>query len=48
MSVIAQIDQASDEVIYALARRLIVYHWGEFERVWEAANKVCDRYLLKN
>jgi hypothetical protein len=47
VSSIAQIDQASEEIIYGLARRLIVYRLGEFDRVWESANKICDRYQVK-
>jgi hypothetical protein len=39
-------EQASEEVIYELARRLIVYRLGEFDRVWQSANKICDRYML--
>lgn len=44
MSAIAQLDYVSDEIIYTLARRVVVYSMWEFERVWDAANKVCDRY----
>jgi hypothetical protein len=45
VSALAQFDPASsEEIIYELARRLIVYRLGEFERVWESANKICDRY----
>lgn len=47
MSAAAQIDQASEEIIYELARRVIGYRLGEFDRVWEAANRICDRYQLK-
>jgi hypothetical protein len=47
VSAIVQIDQASEEIIYALARRIIVCRLGEFDRVWEAANKICDRYRVK-
>jgi hypothetical protein len=47
MSAIAQIDQESEEIIYELARRVLVYRLGEFDRVWEAANEVCDRYQVK-
>lgn len=44
MSAIAQLDYMSDEIIYTLARRVVVYSMREFERVWETANKICDRY----
>ena len=46
VSAIAQIDQETEEIIYELARRVIAYRLGAFDRVWEAANKVCDRYAL--
>jgi hypothetical protein len=42
--VLEQTDHASEEIVYQLARRLIVYRLGEFDRVWEAANRICDRY----
>lgn len=48
MSAIAQLDYISDEVIYTLARRVIIGSWGEFDRVWEAANGICDRYQIKD
>ncbi len=48
VSAIAQIERASEEIIYEIARRVIAYRWGEFERVWEAANRICDRYKLKS
>jgi hypothetical protein len=47
VSAIAQIDRASEEIIYELARRVIGYRLGEFDRIWEAANKICDRYQVK-
>jgi hypothetical protein len=47
MSAIAQIDRASEEIIYELVRRVVAYRLVEFDRVWEAANKICDRYQVK-
>jgi hypothetical protein len=47
VSAIAQIDRASEEIIYELARRVIGYRLGEFDCVWESANKICDRYQVK-
>ena len=44
---VTPIDQGSDEIIDALARRIVAYRWSEFDRVWEAANKICDRYELE-
>ena len=47
MSAIAQLEYMSDEIIYTMARRVIIRSLGEFDRVWEAANKICDRYQLQ-
>jgi hypothetical protein len=47
MAAIAQIDQESEEIIYELARRVLVYRLGEFDRVWESANEICDRCQIK-
>ena len=47
MSAIAQLDYMSNEIIYTLARRVIIYSLGEFDRVWEKANEICDRYPAK-
>lgn len=47
MFAIRQIDQASEEIIYELARRVLVYRLGEFDRVWESANEICDRYQVE-
>jgi hypothetical protein len=47
VSAIAQIDRASEEIIYELARRVIGYRLSEFDRVWESAKKICDRYQVK-
>ena len=44
---VTPIDQGSEEIIDSLARRIIAYRWSEFDRVWEAANKICDRYQLE-
>jgi hypothetical protein len=45
---IKQIDQESEEIIYELARRVLVYRLGEFDRVWESANEICDRHGVEN
>ncbi|HXP44420.1 MAG TPA: hypothetical protein VN833_29500 [Candidatus Acidoferrales bacterium] len=44
---VTPIDQGSDEIIEALARRIMAYRWSEFDWVWEATNKICDRYELE-
>jgi hypothetical protein len=48
MSAIAQLEYVSDEIIYTLARRVIIYSMVEFDRVWESANRICDRYQEKS
>jgi len=40
-------DQWSEEVVYELVRRLIVSRFGEFERVRDITNKICDRYQVE-
>ena len=44
---VTPIDQRLDEIIDALARRIMAYPWSELDRVWEATNKICDRYELE-
>jgi hypothetical protein len=44
---VTPIDQGSNEIIDALARRIMAYRGSDFDRVWEAANKICDRYELE-
>lgn len=40
-------DQASEEVVYELVRRLVVSRLGEFERIRDITNKICDRYHVE-
>ena len=47
MYVVEDVDQASEKCIYELVRRLVVYRLGEFDRVWETANRICNRYEVK-
>ncbi|HZW91381.1 MAG TPA: hypothetical protein VFF64_00240 [Candidatus Eremiobacteraceae bacterium] len=52
MYVVESVDQASEKfiyelVIYELVLRLVVYRLGEFDRVWETANRICDRYEVR-
>ena len=52
MYVVKNVGQASEKLIYELVRyelvrRLLVYRLGEFDRVWETANHICDRYELR-
>jgi hypothetical protein len=46
MSPLAQLDQLLGQIIAEMARRSAGPDWGEFDRVWDLANKVCDRYGL--
>jgi len=46
MSSLAQLDLELENVIRELTSRLAVPHLSEFDCVWEAANRVCDRYEL--
>jgi len=45
MSPLAQFDKEMDQLIREVARRIVPV-LGEFEDVWEAANRVCDRYAI--
>ena len=47
MYVVEEVDQTSEKFIRELVRRFVVYRLGEFDRVWESANKICDRYQVK-
>ena len=46
MSPIAQADKELDNVIRELTMRIVVPRMGEFDDVWDVANRVCDRYGL--
>jgi hypothetical protein len=45
--VVEDIEQGSEKFIYELVRRFVVYRLGEFDRVWETANRICDRYEVR-
>jgi hypothetical protein len=34
------------KIIRELVLRIMVPSWSEFDRVWESANQVCDRYEM--
>ena len=46
MSSLAEFDQRLEQIIREFAMRIAVPRWSEFETVWEAAIRVCDRYEL--
>jgi hypothetical protein len=47
MSPLEQLNQALDNIIRELTLRILVPRLGEFDRVWEIANQVCDRYQIE-
>jgi len=46
MSPLAQFDEEIDKIIRELALRIVAPVLGDFDTVWEAANKVCDAYQI--
>jgi len=46
MASIAEFDQRLEQIIREFAMRIAIPRWSEFETVWEAAIRVCDRYEL--
>ena len=46
MSPLAQFDLELENVIRELTLRLVVPQVSEFDCVWEAANRICDRYEI--
>ena len=39
-------DQQLEEIVRELTVRIVTQRWTEFDTVWEAAIRVCDRYEL--
>jgi len=46
MSSLAEFDQQLERIIHEFAMRIAVPRWSEFEKLWDAAIRVCDRYGL--
>jgi len=46
MSPLAEFDQKLEQIIREFALRIVVPRSTEFDTVWEAAIRVCDRYQL--
>ena len=46
MSPLTELDQRLEQIIREFALRIVVPRWTEFDTVWEAAIRVCDRYEL--
>jgi maltose-binding protein MalE len=47
MSPLQKFDEQLESVIKELMTRIVVPKMTEFDDVWEAANRVCDRYELE-
>ena len=46
MSPLAQLDLVLEQIIRELTLNIVVPRLSGFDRVWEAANRVCDRYEI--
>jgi hypothetical protein len=46
MSPLAQFDRELEKAIRELTLGIVAPRLSEFDFVWEAANKVCDRYEI--
>jgi len=46
MASLAEFDQRLEQIIREFTMRIAIPRWSEFETVWEAAIRVCDRYEL--
>ena len=46
MSSLDEFDQRLEEIIREFTARIVVPRWTEFDTVWEAAIRVCERYEL--
>jgi hypothetical protein len=46
MSPLAQFDRELEKIIRELTQRILAPRLREFDGVWEAANKICDRYEI--
>jgi hypothetical protein len=46
MSPLVEFDRRMEQMIRAFALRIMVPRWTEFDAVWQAANRICDRYEI--
>jgi hypothetical protein len=46
MSPLAQLDRELEKIIRELALNIVAPRLSGFDRLWEAANEVCDRYQI--
>jgi len=48
MTPLTQLDRDLEKIILELAQHIVALRESEFEKVWVAANKICDRYEIAN
>ena len=48
MTPLTQLDRDLERIILELAQHIVALRESEFEKVWVAANKICDRYKIAN
>jgi hypothetical protein len=48
MTPLTQLDRDLERIILELAQHIVALRESEFEKVWVAANKICDRYEIAN
>lgn len=46
MASLAEFDQKLEGIIREFTERIVVPRWTEFDTVWEATIRVCERYQL--
>lgn len=46
MSPLAQLDRELEKIIRELTLNILAPRLSGFDRLWEAANRVCDRYEI--
>jgi hypothetical protein len=48
MTPLTQLDRDLERIILELAQHIVALRESEFEKVWVAANKICDHYEIAN
>jgi hypothetical protein len=48
MSPLAQLDRLLENILRELTLRFAVSRLGEFDSVWDTANRICDRYHIRS
>lgn len=47
MSPLVQLDHELERILRELTLRIVIPRLSEFDSVWEAANRVCDHYAVR-